>query len=150
MSAAALILACATGTRAASKMSSIMVHEISTANQGKASDIRANADHLENLEDLEILDDNLSDSQSVNNNDFELTHEENENNFNIDEKNDDNSILTSNLKTININLEETNSESLDYRKLSLSKLRSIVTEKSLAPDVSKLKKNDLLKLLGIE
>lgn len=52
MSAAALILACATGTRAASKMSSIMVHEISTANQGKASDIRANADHLENLEDL--------------------------------------------------------------------------------------------------
>lgn len=52
MSAAALILCCATGTRAASKMTSIMVHEISTANQGKASDIRANADHLEELEDL--------------------------------------------------------------------------------------------------
>lgn len=52
MSAAALILACATGTRAASKMTSIMVHEISTANQGKASDIRANADHLEELEEL--------------------------------------------------------------------------------------------------
>ena len=52
MSAAALMLACTTGTRAASKMTSIMVHEISTANQGKASDIRANADHLEELEDL--------------------------------------------------------------------------------------------------
>ena len=52
MSAAALILACTTGTRASSKMTSIMVHEISTANQGKASDIRANADHLESLEDL--------------------------------------------------------------------------------------------------
>ena len=52
MSAAALMLACTTGTRAASRMTSIMVHEISTANQGKASDIRANADHLEELEDL--------------------------------------------------------------------------------------------------
>lgn len=52
MSAAALMLACTTGTRAASKMTSIMVHEISSANQGKASDIRANADHLEELEDL--------------------------------------------------------------------------------------------------
>ncbi len=39
MSAAALMLACTTGTRAASRMTSIMVHEISTANQGKASDI---------------------------------------------------------------------------------------------------------------
>ena len=52
MSAAALMLACTTGTRAASKMTSIMVHEISTANQGKASDIRANADHLFELEEL--------------------------------------------------------------------------------------------------
>jgi len=52
MSAAALMLACTTGTRAASKMTSIMVHEISTANQGKASDIRANADHLDELEEL--------------------------------------------------------------------------------------------------
>lgn len=52
MSAAALMLACTTGTRAASKMTSIMVHEISSANQGKASDIRANADHLQELEDL--------------------------------------------------------------------------------------------------
>jgi ATP-dependent Clp endopeptidase proteolytic subunit ClpP len=52
MSAAALMLACTTGARAASRMTSVMVHEISTANQGKASDIRANADHLESLEDL--------------------------------------------------------------------------------------------------
>jgi len=52
MSAAALMLSCTTGTRAASKMTSIMVHEISTANQGKASDIRANADHLFELEEL--------------------------------------------------------------------------------------------------
>ena len=52
-------------------------------------------------------------------------------------------------KTININLEEQN-DSLDYKKLSLSKLRSIVSEKALSNDVSKLKKNELLKLLGVE
>jgi hypothetical protein len=59
-------------------------------------------------------------------------------------------IKTIDLKTININLEETKHESTDYKKMSLSKLRSIVTEKGLTPDATKLKKNELLKLLGIE
>ena len=54
------------------------------------------------------------------------------------------------LKSININLEETKHESMDYKKMSLPKLRSIVTEKGLTSDSSKLKKNELLKLLGIE
>jgi ATP-dependent Clp protease protease subunit len=52
MSAAALLLCATTGVRAASKLSTIMVHEISTTNFGKASDIKANADHVENLEDI--------------------------------------------------------------------------------------------------
>lgn len=52
MSAAALLLCATTGVRAASKMSTIMVHEISTTNFGKASDIKANADHVENLENV--------------------------------------------------------------------------------------------------
>lgn len=49
------------------------------------------------------------------------------------------------LKTININLED---DVLDYKKLSLNKLRIIVVEKGLVEDSSKLKKNELLKLLG--
>jgi len=53
-------------------------------------------------------------------------------------------------KTININLEESQTEPLDFKKLSLAKLRSIVSEKGLAGDTSKLKKNELLKLLGVE
>ena len=57
---------------------------------------------------------------------------------------------SSDLKTININLEESQTENLDFKKLSLPKLRSIVSEKGLAGDTSKLKKNELLKLLGIE
>ena len=50
-------------------------------------------------------------------------------------------------KSIHINLEE---ESVDYKKLTLQKLKTIVVEKGLIADSSKLKKPELLKLLGIE
>jgi len=42
------------------------------------------------------------------------------------------------------------SENIDYKKLSLNKLRQIVSDKNLSSDSSKLKKPDLLKLLGVE
>ena len=51
---------------------------------------------------------------------------------------------------IHINLEETKSESMDYKKMALPKLRSVVTEKGLISDASKLKKNELLNLLGVK
>jgi hypothetical protein len=38
-------------------------------------------------------------------------------------------------------------EVMDYKKLSLNKLKSIVVEKGLVADSSKLKKHELLKLL---
>lgn len=63
-------------------------------------------------------------------------------------------ISASDLKTINISLEEGEQEpgveSVDYKKLPLPKLRNIVTEKGLAADAAKLKKNELLKLLESE
>ena len=60
---------------------------------------------------------------------------------------------TSELKTISINLgDDDHDETIDYKKLQLPKLRSIVVEKGLATNVeaSKLKKPELLKLLGAE
>jgi len=42
------------------------------------------------------------------------------------------------------------SENIDYKKFSLNKLRQIVSEKNLSSDSSKLKKPELLKLLGVE
>ena len=59
---------------------------------------------------------------------------------------------TNDLKTISINLGDDTHESIDYKKLQLPKLRSIIVEKGLASnsDASKLKKQDLLKLLGAE
>jgi len=62
-------------------------------------------------------------------------------------------INSNNLKTINISdLDELSVivDSSDYKKLSLNKLRSVVIEKGLSKDASKLKKPDLLKLLGAE
>lgn len=59
----------------------------------------------------------------------------------------------SELKTISINLgEDSQSEHIEYKKLQLPKLRSITVEKGLATssDVQKLKKPELLKLLGVE
>jgi len=51
MSAAALILCCATGLRAASINTTIMVHEASAEIFGKSGDIKANADHIDILEE---------------------------------------------------------------------------------------------------
>ena len=63
---------------------------------------------------------------------------------------DDIDILESTLKTIHINLEDsTTTELVDYAKLPLTKLRSVVSEKGLSSDTSKIKKQELLKLLGV-
>jgi ATP-dependent Clp protease protease subunit len=51
MSAGAMILCCGTGVRAASKNTTIMMHEASAELFGKSSDIKANADHIDQLEE---------------------------------------------------------------------------------------------------
>ena len=96
-----------------------------------------------NILDLDVLNDNLTETQSLSSKSShdklsEYLHEESLKNSSSD------------LKTISLNLEESHSDSLDYKKLSLPKLRSIVSEKGLSTDSSKLKKNELFKLLGIE
>jgi hypothetical protein len=76
----------------------------------------------------------------------------------LEEQNKEPVISSSDLKTISINLgeeEHTNNDgngTIDYKKLQLPKLRSIAVEKGIATnsEVSKLKKPDLLKLLGAE
>ena len=58
------------------------------------------------------------------------------------------------LKSIAIDMDisniSINKEKDDYKKMSLNKLRDLVCEKGLVKDASKLKKNELLKLLGAE
>jgi hypothetical protein len=111
-------------------------------------DLEENAEELEYLDDLE---DNLSEAQSESSEFVEETLEIHAANVDDDNMNEPlANISASDLKTINITLEETNSESIDYKKLPLPKLRTIVSEKGFAVDVAKLKKNELIKLLESE
>ena len=115
---------------------------------GQKDDESVNSEDAQNLDfdDLDELE-NLSDSSDSVSIKDELN--EMEEVTEINDTKDDN-IKSMNLKSIHINLEETKSESMDYKKMALPKLRSVVTEKGLSNDASKLKKNELLKLLGIE
>ena len=52
-------------------------------------------------------------------------------------------------EVIDVSLEQTE-EKPDYKKMSLNKLREIVVEQGITVDASKLKKGELLKMLGSE
>lgn len=108
-------------------------------------------ENIEDLEQLDELEDTNSETSNVNSefvaDTLDLNYEENFENQTGEQVEN---ISTSDLKKINITLEETNSESLDYKKLPLPKLRNIVAEKGLTVDTSKLKKHELLKLLDCE
>ena len=49
-----------------------------------------------------------------------------------------------------LSLEEIGANKNDYKKMSLNKLREVVVSKGVTSDASKLKKNEILKLLGDE
>ena len=102
----------------------------------------------ENNLELDDLDDELSEVQSLSSKSSKLSDKLEET---VYEKTIQEPLsISADLKTISINLEEPHQDSLDYKKLSLPKLRSIVSDKGLASDASKLKKNELLKLIGAE
>ena len=122
---------------------------------GEHNDIKVFKLNISNINNIDenILDNNIDDlcaeENDVSDDDISISSSDDE----IEEKNKNEIDISSlNLKSINIsNLEEIkNSDFIDYRKFTLSKLRSVVVEKELVADSSKLKKNELLKLLGIE
>ena len=103
-------------------------------------------DETPETEEFEELNDDDNDVEFVTLNNDENNDENNDNN---EEQQYD---ISSELKTINVNLEERKNieliENVDYKKLPLNKLRTVVAEKGI--DASKLKKNEMLKLLGAE
>lgn len=90
----------------------------------------------------ELSEDDEDDIYSIN------THSENEESDDQQDESNDES-KSSQLKTIQVSdLEEIKETvKIDYKKFALNKLRSMVTEKGLTDDASKLKKQDLIKLL---
>jgi hypothetical protein len=119
------------------------------------NDIKVLKLNISNINDIDEnnLNDNIDDLCVENNDDDSISISSSSSDDEIEEKtNDEIDISSLNLKSINIsNLEEVkNSDVVDYKKFTLSRLRSIVVEKELVIDSSKLKKNELLKLLGAE
>jgi len=136
------------------------------SDEDSGSDDETKLDHLkiEDIEEEEVVVD-----LEQNNNFLNINHvdqlDESENNIktihleeivdiNESEVHIHNSLdnsFSGDLKTISIfDLEETNKKANDYKKMSLNKLREFVIEKGLVSDASKLKKNELFKLLEDE
>jgi cobalamin biosynthesis protein CobT len=110
---------------------------------------------------ITLSDDNISMSHIENIADHKLIHldsldEKNEasiSNHLIEELNStsDNNNFLSNISINDLGEnEDLQSSKNEYKKLSLNKLREVVVSKGLTTDASKLKKNDILKLLGEE
>ena len=123
--------------------------EIDSADNLSINDLSDDTNEEEHIKQIKVFKINVEDAESVDVEDVEdvgLSDLED-----LEEKPVEPIVSQSELKTISINLEE-QVEKIDYKKLQLPKLRSIVVEKGLATstDASKLKKGELLKLLGIE
>jgi hypothetical protein len=104
----------------------------------------------ENLEELNLVSETESDSESDSIDSKLAEHPNTEfSKMNLDVDGgaqliDD--IITTELKTIDVtNLDEL--VTVDYKKMSVQKLKTLVGEKGLVADCSKMKKNDLVKLL---
>ena len=96
------------------------------------------SDHVSVLSELSEDDDNVSVMS-------ELSDDKTVIHLKRDEDDDDlKSVQFSNLD------EKKESENIDYKKMSINKLRSLILEKGLSTDTTKLKKPELIKLLGIE
>lgn len=132
----------------------------SDSDSGSDSDSESDSDDEEHL-DVKVL--KISNEQELDEQEADELDEEEADE--LDDSSSDDDVLeelettlesevvesVSGMKTISIDLEDNESEeSVDYKKLSLQKLKSVVVEKGLVADASKLKKPELLKLLGIE
>lgn len=106
---------------------------------------------LGNEIDLDIddeLDQDINESVSNTNNTKTINLSEDISSFEITSKTLEN--INDIDITINLENDEVSKGKIDYKKMSLNKLRDVVIEKGLVVDATKLKKNDILKMLGDE
>jgi hypothetical protein len=100
--------------------------------------------------DLNIGDEIENDNLDINHNTKTINLSEDISSFDITSKTLENIDNIDNIDDISIDLNVSVQNKLDYKKMSLNKLRDVVTQKGLVVDASKLKKNDILKMLGDE
>lgn len=119
----------------------------------------------EDIDNVENIINDFEELDTFDNNDIKTIHIEasidyNEptNSINLDSKDIVNENINLDINnnfdfkniTINDLDEDIQSFKTDYKKMSLNKLREVVVSKGIIADASKLKKNDILKMLGDE
>lgn len=123
------------------------IHEINVLNDNKDDDNEDRDDDTDDDESVDststkyvnILDNSLDNSSTLDNNgENELINESNS------------SDIFKNLNISTLNIGEEILDKNNYKNLSIQKLRSIIVQKGLSSDASKLKKNDILKMLESE
>ena len=126
--------------------------------------------NIEQIDDLEELGENSDDDDSTLNDDIDDDSSSSDDDLKEETivpdnlegtKNDDitfeethkidlNTIDFKQISISGLEKDVNDNESMDYKKLSLNKLKAVVVEKGLTKDSSKLKKNELLNLLGVK
>jgi hypothetical protein len=108
------------------------------------------------LQDLEVLPEIINISEDIVVEEEKETDKTNIKSIHLEQSNNSLEQITdfSIFKSINIlnpdeNVDTKTSDAVDYKKMSITKLREIISKQGVT-DASKLKKNDILKLLGVE
>ena len=125
---------------------------IKTINMGETLDINFQCEALVEEEEEEAASSNSEledDLESVNDENFISGADDLDNNETLTLTNTD-FIKAIDISNLEDSQKESESDAYDYKKMSLNKLRSVVVEKGLVSEASKLKKNELLKLLSSE
>lgn len=120
-------------------------------------------DHLSQLDDLSVNDNNIRTIHIDEDNQDLMLDDENIDltklpipHIKEEPHTEDNLVNSNHLKTISLvdidhDVDDADgAQDLDYKKMNLTKLREIVVKKKLTNDASKMKKNDILKILGVE
>jgi hypothetical protein len=117
-----------------------------------SSNIKVINIHENNVnENFEATIEELNDSDSDSDNESSDSKSESSESVNLVEVDSNTDLDTLNFSLSNVNDKhlKVDLDAVDYKKFSLNKLRSIVSEKGLVDDANKLKKPELLKLLGL-
>jgi hypothetical protein len=119
-------------------------------------DVNSSVVSLQDVMNLEVLPEIINISEDIVVEEEKETDKTNIKSIHLEQSNNSLEQITdfSIFKSINIlnpdeNVDTKTSEAVDYKKMSITKLREIISKQGVT-DASKLKKNDILKLLGVE
>ena len=134
--------------------------ESESESKSETDDEEYNLDEIVDLEDSVLMEELMEEQMEISTipadetNNIKSIHLEESFDLNVFEHDIEHEqtedLLAGDLRSISITDFEDTNKKTDYKKLSINKLREVVIEKGIVADATKLKKNEILKLLGDE